>query len=71
MLQRWIIRQQQYLEVIRHRALGLFADYGQCVVADEDVAGLHQHDHIVDPPAAGSFAYRKHINNRQGANWLM
>jgi hypothetical protein len=39
-LQKWIIRQQQHLEVIRNRALGLFADYEQSVVADEEVAWL-------------------------------
>jgi len=37
-LQTRIIRQERYLEVIRNCALGLFADYNQSVVADEDVA---------------------------------
>ena len=58
-LQKRIIRHQRYLEVIRNHALGLSEDYEQRVVADADVAWLHEHDHIVDPPAAGSLANRK------------
>jgi len=54
-----IIRQQRYLEVIRNHALGLFTDYEQSVVADEVVAWLREHNHIVNPPAAGSLANRK------------
>jgi hypothetical protein len=67
-LQKWIIRQQRYLEVIQNRALGLFADYEQRVVADEDVAWLREHDHIVNPPAAGSFPNRKFTSSRAAAN---
>jgi len=67
-LQKRIIRQQRYLEVIRKHALGLFADYEQSVDADEDVAWLHEHDHIVNPPAAGSLAYRKRTSSRPAAN---
>jgi len=67
-LQKRIIRQQQYLEVIRNRALGLFADYKQSIVADEDVAWLCEHDHIVNSPAAGSLANRKHTSGRPAAN---
>jgi hypothetical protein len=67
-LQKRIIRQQRYLEVIRNRALGLFADYEQSVVADEDVAWLREHDHIVNPPAAGSLANRKRTSSRPAAN---
>jgi hypothetical protein len=36
--QKRMIRQQQYHEVIRNRALGFFADYAQSPVADENVA---------------------------------
>ena len=57
-LQTRTIRQQQYLEVIRNRALGLCADYEQRLVADEDVAWLREHDYIVNPPTAGSLANR-------------
>jgi hypothetical protein len=39
-LQLGIIRQKRYLEVIRNRALGLFDNYAQSVVAEEDVAWL-------------------------------
>jgi len=62
------IRQQQYLEVIRNRALGLFADYEQSIVADEDVAWLRQHNHIVTVPAAGPLANRKRTSSRPAAN---
>jgi len=67
-LQKRIIRQQRYLEVIRNRALGLFSDYEQSVVADEDVAGLREHDHIVNPPAAGSLANSKRTSCCAAAN---
>jgi len=67
-LQKRIIRQQRYLEVIRNRAHGLFADYEQSVVADEDVAWLCKHHHIVNPPAAGSLANRKRTSSRPAAN---
>jgi len=40
-LQRRIIRQQQYLQVIRNHALDLFADYKQSVVAEKNVTWLH------------------------------
>jgi len=53
-LQRWIIRQQQYHDVNRTRALGLFANYERSIVADDDVARLHEHYHIVNTPATGS-----------------
>jgi len=68
MLQKQIIRQQRYLEVIWNHALGLFANYKQSVVADEDVACLHEHNHIVNPPAVGSLANRKCTSNRPAAN---
>jgi hypothetical protein len=58
-LQKRIIRQLRYFEVIQNRALGRCADYEQRVAACEDVAWLHEHDHIVNPPAAGSLANRK------------
>jgi len=67
-LHKRIIRQQRYLDVIRNRALGLFADYEQSVVADEDVAWLRKHHHIVNPPAAGSLANRKHTSSCPAAN---
>ena len=66
--QKIIIRRQQYLEVIPKHALGLFADYEQNVVADEDVAWLRKHDDIVNPPAAGSLANRKHTSSRPAAD---
>jgi len=58
-LQRGIIREQQYLKVIRNRALDLFADYKPSHVADEVVAWLPEHNHIVNPPVAGILANRK------------
>ena len=66
--QRMIFIPQQYLEVIRNCAFGLFADYEQSVVADEDVAWLCEHDHIVNPPTAGSLANRKRTSSRTAAN---
>ena len=67
-LQKRIIRQQRYLEVIRNCALGLFADDEQSVVADEDVAWLCEHNHIVNPPTASSLANRKRTSSRPAAN---
>jgi hypothetical protein len=67
-LQKRIIRQQRYLEVIRDCALGLFAHDEQSVVADEDVASLREHDYIVNPPAAGSLANIERTSSRPGAN---
>jgi hypothetical protein len=67
-LQKRIIRQQRYLEVIRNCALGLFADYEQSIVADEDVAWLRTYDHIVNPLAADSLAKRKHTRSHPAAN---
>jgi len=67
-LQRRIITQQQYLEVIRNCAPGLFANYEQSVVADEDVAWLRKHDHIVNPPAVGLLANRKRTRSCPAIN---
>jgi len=67
-LQKRIIRQQRYLEVIQNRAHGLFADYEQSVVAGEDMAWLRKHDHILNPPTAGSLANRKRTSSRPAAN---
>jgi len=53
-----MISQERYLEVIWNCALGLFADYEQSLVANQDEAWICKHDHIVDPPAVGSFANR-------------
>jgi len=67
-LQKRILRQQRYLGAIQNYALGLFADYEQSVVADEDVAWLREHDYIVNPPAAGSLANRKRTCSSPAAN---
>jgi len=67
-LQKRIIRQQRYLEVIRNCVHGLFADYEQSVVADEDVAWLREHNNIENPPTAGSLANRKRTSSRPAAN---
>jgi len=67
-LQKRIITRQQYLEVIRNRALGLFADYRQSVVAVEDVAWLREYNHIVNAPAAGSLANSKRTSSCPAAN---
>jgi hypothetical protein len=66
-LQKRIIRQQRYLEVIRNSSHGLFANCEQSVVSDEDVAWLREHDHIVNSPAAGSFANGKPTSSRPAA----
>jgi len=58
-----INRQHWYLEVIWNRACSLFADYEQSVVADEDVAWLREHNHIVNSPAAGSLANSKRASS--------
>jgi len=65
---RWILWQQGYLEVIRNRAVGVFADYKQTFVAREDMAWLSEHCHIVTPPAAGSFASRTNPSSRPPPN---
>jgi hypothetical protein len=67
-LQKRIFQQQRYLEVIGNGDLGLFTKYEQCVVADEDVAWLREHDHIVNPHGAGSLANRKRTSSRLAAN---
>ena len=67
-LQKRITRQQRYTQVIRNRALGLFAGYDQSGVADEGVAWLHKHNHIVNPPSAGSLANRNRTSSRPAAN---
>jgi len=67
-LQRRVIRQQQYLEVIRNCAVGLFDDYKQRVVADDNVALLPKHNHIVNPATVGSLANREHTSSCLAAN---
>jgi hypothetical protein len=57
--QKNIIKQHHYLEVIGNCAVGLFADYEESIAADEVVACLSKHNHIENPPAAGSLANRK------------
>jgi len=63
-----IIWQQRYLEVIRNCAIGLCAEYEQCLAPDEDVASLHKHDDIVNLPAAGSVANGKCTSSQLVAN---
>jgi len=67
-VQKMIIRQQWYLEVIRNHALGLCANYKQSHVAYEDVALLREHDHIDNAPAVGSLANRMRTSSRPAAN---
>jgi len=66
-IQRRIIRQPQYLEVIRNGALSVFAHQEQSVAPDENVAWLREHDHIVNPPTAGFLANRKRTSSRPAA----
>jgi len=68
MLQKKIIRLQRYRKVIQNRALGRFADYEQCLVADEDVAWLRKQDYILNPPTADSSAYKTHTSSCPAAN---
>jgi hypothetical protein len=67
-LQQRIIRQQRYLEVIRNRALGLFAECKKRVVADEDVASVPEYDHIVNSPSAGFLANWMCTSSHPAAN---
>jgi len=67
-LQKRIIIHQRYLEVIRNRAIGMLADDEQSGVADGDVAWLREHNHIVNPSAAGSSANRNHTSSPPAAN---
>jgi hypothetical protein len=67
-LHRRIISQQRYLEVIRNRDLGLIADYEQRLGAEENVAWLREHDHIVNPATPGSLPNMKDTNTRPAAN---
>jgi hypothetical protein len=53
------IRLQQYVEVIRHCAVALFTDNMQSSDDNVNLTWLHEHDNIVNPTAAGSFANRK------------
>jgi hypothetical protein len=66
--QRRIIRQQRYLEVLRNRAVGLFANYVESAVADGDVACQRKHHHIVNPRPAGSLANRKCSGSHPAVN---
>jgi len=67
-LQKMITRLLRYVEVIRNRAPGLFAHYKESVVADDDVALLHEHDHIMNPLAVGSLANTKCSSSRPATN---
>jgi hypothetical protein len=67
-LQTRTIRQQRYLEVIRNRGLGVFANYDQSVVADENVTWLPKYDYIVNLLPAVSFANRKCRSSLPAAN---
>jgi len=58
-----IIRQQREFEIYRNSALGPIADYEQCVGADGDVPSLCEHNHIVNPPAAGTLANWKYTSS--------
>jgi hypothetical protein len=62
-LQMRIIRQLRYLEIIRNHGLVLLADYEQSIVADNNVAGLHWHDHTVNPPTAVSLPNMQHTSS--------
>jgi len=64
---RRIIRQQCYLEVIQNHAIGLFANYKEWVVADEDVGWLRDYHHNVNPPTAGCLANTKCTSSRPAA----
>ena len=66
-LQNRIIRPQRSREVICNGAVGLFADCKQSLDADDDVAWLHKHDHIVNPPAVGSLANGNRTSSRPAA----
>jgi len=59
---------QGYLECNQNRALGLFADQEQSILANKDVAWLREHNHIVNSPAAGCLANFKHTSSRLAAN---
>jgi hypothetical protein len=67
-LQKSIIRPQLFFEVIGNYTLGLFAHYEQRVDANEDVARLREHDHIVNPPAVDALPNRKRTCSRPAAN---
>jgi len=67
-LQWKIIIPQRYFDAIRNRALRQFADYEKRVVDGNYVAWLREHDHIGNPPAAGSLANGKHTSSRPAAN---
>ena len=69
--QKRMIRHQRSHEVVRKCALGLLAADEECLVADEDVAWLHRHDHIVNSPTAGSLANGNCTCSNPAANWLL
>lgn len=71
MLQRWVMKNQQYLQVIQHHPLGLFVDDEQRIIADEDVALLHEHNHFRKPPAAGALATSKGTGSIPAAHGLL
>jgi len=68
MLQRRIIRQQRYLEVIWNCPLGLCTDYERSAVADDNVAWICKHDHTVHFHAACTWANWKGTRSLLAAN---
>jgi hypothetical protein len=60
-IQTRIFKYQGDREHIRKYAPHLNVDTALRLDADEDVAGLHEYDHIVKPHAVGSLDNRQHI----------
>ena len=60
--------QPQYLEAIQNSTCGHFACYEENLDADEDVAWLCEHNHIVNPPTVDSLANRKCTSSHHTAN---
>jgi hypothetical protein len=67
-LQRSIIRLLQYHEVIPNTVLGIFVNYVQSIIADENVDWVYEHDYIVIPPAPDFLANRKHSSSSAAKN---
>jgi len=67
-LQKRLIRQRQCFAVIGNHALGLFPIMNKALLLNEDVAWLHKHNHIVNPPNVGSLAHWQCTRCRPAAN---
>lgn len=66
-----IIKPHRDINVIPNCAPGIFVAYKRSFVANENVACVHEHDHIVNIPAAGSRANMQHSTSCPAESLLL